>query len=271
MLTISRIGILGCGWLGTELARSFLQMGLQVSASSRQEKSLQKLREIGLDAFPLDLKENQIEGDLDFFNKLDVLIITVPPGLRENPHTSFENKMAPLLDLLENTSLKRIVFTSSISVYGISSGTVDEKSKLKPITNSGQQLARIEKSLVARYPDTTQVLRLGGLIGSNRHPINSLKTKSIIKNGMNPINLIHSKDVVNAVRMLLSNPIKKHYYNLVSPFHPTKKDYYKKLAYQWDLSLPPFENSVLHPKEISSAAFMKDYSFSFKVEKLLIE
>jgi len=271
MLTISRIGILGCGWLGTELAHSFLQKGIQVAASSRQESSLKKLQQMGVDAFALDLKENQIEGNFDFFNKLDVLIITVPAGVRKNPHSSFENKIAPLIDLLKNSPLNRIVFTSSTSVYGKTSGTVDEHSELRPITSSGQQLAHIEKSFIDIFPENVHILRLGGLIGPNRHPINSLKSKSVIKNGLNPINLIHSKDVVNAVNKLLSNPVKQSHYNLVSPYHPSKESYYSNLASQWNISLPPFEKTTLYPREISSAAFRDDYSFSFDVEKLLIE
>ena len=48
---------------------------------------------------------------------------------------------------------------------------------------SGQQLIEVEQVLINNFPDTVIILRLGRLIGPDRHPIHRLRMCSRIDAG----------------------------------------------------------------------------------------
>jgi nucleoside-diphosphate-sugar epimerase len=51
-----------------------------------------------------------------------------------------------------------------------------------------------------------------------------------ISDGETPVNLIHQTDVIRAVSMLINQKITGEIFNLCSPEHPTRKEYYNKAA-----------------------------------------
>jgi nucleoside-diphosphate-sugar epimerase len=267
----ARLGILGCGWLGTALALELLRSGIPVKGSRTQAERVTDLNQLGIEGRILSLSETGIEGDLSFFEGLQTLVIAIPPGLRKNPKANFIAKIDSLIAHLHKTAIEKIIFTSSTSVYGSATGIVDELSTPQPITTGGRQLLEVERRLLSSFPQETIIIRLGGLIGSDRHPIYQLQQRSQIDQASNPINLIHQTDAVAALISTIKHPKKKDCYNLVTPFHPTKVGYYTLLAEQWGMTLPNCVLSEVAPKKISSQSYTTDYLFSFVVDKLLIE
>jgi len=267
----TQLGILGCGWLGTALALEMLRSGIPVKGSRTQTKGMTALSHLGIEGCVLSLGKTGIEGDLGFFEGLKTLVIAIPPGLRKNPETNFVAKIDSLIVYLHKTTIKKIIFISSTSVYGSATGTIDELSKPRPVTEGGRQLLEVEKRLLKSFPQETIILRLGGLMGPDRHPIYHLQQRSQIDQASNPINLIHQTDAVAALLSTIEHPKKKDCYNLVAPFHPTKAEYYTLLGKQWGLTIPKCTLLEVAPKKISSRSFSIDYSFSFVVDKLLIE
>ena len=173
-----KIAILGCGWLGLSLAKSLLSKGYKVKGSTTSESKLDVLKNAGISTFQIQLEEHQIIGNItDFLKETDVLVIDIPPGLRREFSTSLEmtfvNKVKTLIPFIEKSGIQKVVFVSSTSVYGDGFQIVEitEETQPNPDTESGKQLVIAETILQSNSYFKTTVIRFGGLLGDDRHPI----------------------------------------------------------------------------------------------------
>lgn len=237
----STVGVFGCGWLGTPLAKRLIAKGYRVKGTTTSSEKLQALEDMGILPYRLKLTLNGIEGDVtDFLAHLDLVIINIPPGLRKKPTESFVKRMELLISELESSNIKNILFVGSTSVYGNVAGEITEGTIPNPVSESGKQLLQVENLLRSNSLFNTTVLRFGGLIGPKRHPINHLAGKTNLKNGEELVNLIHLDDCI----LMIETIIKKSYWNLifngVFPHHPTKEDYYTDQALKRGLPPPKF-------------------------------
>ncbi|GAA0871556.1 epimerase [Gangjinia marincola] len=250
-----RIGVLGCGWLGLPLAKKLVSKQHTVKGSTTSLQKLPDLEEHGIKSYYIELFEDVIQGTItQFLDELDILIVDIPPGLRKDPNSSFIAKIEQLCSCIVLSSIEQIVFTSSISVYaeGYPFPTHTEDSTLYSSTRSAEQLLAAEK-LIKGLPQTSLILRLGGLIGEDRHPVHNLAGKTL-KNGSAPINLVHRNDVIslilNSLKWIESIPT----LNVVYPDHTPKKIYYQDKAEMIGLKPPTFEHSgkptgkIIHSK-----------------------
>lgn len=232
------VGILGCGWLGLPLAEDLLRQGYQVRGSSTRTSKLPGLRQKGIDAFRILLTEKGILGPVaTFLDSLDVLVVNIPPGLRKDPGANFVARIEWLQLAVREAHIPQLVFVSSISVFGASQGRVTEQTIPLPDRDAGGQLLRAESSLLADKSFTTQVLRLGGLLGPDRHPARSLSGRSFSSGGNQRVNLVEQADVLAALKMLISHPEMAGVYHAVYPDHPAKRTYYQAKAKE--LGIPP--------------------------------
>ena len=108
------------------------------------------------------------------------------------------------------------------------------------------------------------ILRLGGLIGKERHPFKYLIGRKRIKNGDAPVNLVYGEDVSAAVEILVNNNIRKQVYNLVSTDHPSRKNYYTRVAEQKGVDAPEFETGGSKCKLVTSTKFIDHFGHEFK-------
>jgi nucleoside-diphosphate-sugar epimerase len=162
-----------------------------------------------------------------------------------------------------------VLFISSTSVYGEENLIVTEETELNPDTESGKQLVQTEQLLQSNSNFKTTILRFGGLIGEDRHPIKFLAGRKNIENPNAPINLIHQDDCIGIIMAILRQAQNdkldvNETFNAVTPFHPSRKEYYKQKAIDLNLDLPEFnaENSN-SGKTILSAKIenVLDYKF----------
>jgi len=266
-----RVGVLGCGWLGIPLAQHLQTKGYEVRGTRQSQPGLRRLEEAGIAAYPLVVSEEDITGDLTFFDQLDVLIVSLPPGLRKNPTFRLDQAIAQLAIHLHTTAIDHLIFLSSISVYGAEQGMITEATPCDPTTPSGQMLVQCEALFRALKIPHITVLRLGGLIGNDRHPVYGLANKEVIPDPMGAINLVHQLEVVAYIEALIKKPKKSGVYNVVNPYHPKRQEYYQATANTLGLPLPPFENVTRKNVSISSEKIIQNYGMFFDVEKLLIE
>ena len=96
-----------------------------------------------------------------------------------------------------------MLFISSTSVYGEENLIVTEETELNPDTESGKQLVQTEQLLQSNLNFKTTILRFGGLIGEDRHPIKFLAGRKNIENPNAPINLIHQDDCIGIIMEIL--------------------------------------------------------------------
>src|SRR5690606_39022244 len=119
------------------------------------------------------------------------------PGMRNNSEEKFSEKIAKLLPYIENSSIQKVIFVSSTSVYGEESGMITEATIPQPTTPSAKELIAAEALLRnAKAQFATTVIRFGGLIGEDRHPVKFLSGKKNLANPKGNINFIHQDDCI---------------------------------------------------------------------------
>ena len=239
-----KISILGCGWLGLPLAQSLLEKGISVKGSTTSIEKISILKEKGILPFQISLLEDNIEGHVNLFlEKSEILIIDIPPKLRGNTKENFVGKIKTLVPFIEKSSVKKVIFVSSTSVYSDDNSTVTEDTFPKPDSESGKQLLEAEYLLQNNSNFKTTVLRFGGLIGKDRHPIHFLAGRKNIENPDAPINMIHQDDCIAIIEKIIELDSWNETFNAVAPYHPTRKEYYTKKALEFGLPLPEFEEN----------------------------
>ena len=271
------ISILGCGWLGFPLAKSLLQQGFLVKGSTTTLEKMSVLENARINAFQIALSEEEIVGGMDaFLSNSEILIIDIPPKLRGNPSEDFVQKVKNLIPFIEKSSVAKVIFLSSTSVYSDSTSSeiseslsVTEMTEANPETESGKQLLEVEKVLKNNPNFNTTVIRFGGLIGEDRHPIKFLAGKENLENPEAPINLIHQLDCIGIITEILEKNCFGKTFNAVSPFHPTRKVYYSKKALELNLPLPKFDESKPSVgKIISSEKVLTVLEYEFQKPEL---
>ena len=280
---MNKISILGCGWLGLSLAKSLLSKGYEVKGSTTSESKLEVLKNAGISPFQIQLEEHQIIGTIeDFLKETNVLVIDIPPGLRREFSTSLEmtfvNKVKTLIPFIEKSGIQKVIFVSSTSVYGDGFPIVEitEETKPNPDTESGKQLVITETLLQSNPHFKTTVIRFGGLLGDDRHPINFLAGRTNVENPDAPVNMIEREDCIGIIETIIEKGLRQaqsdnwewnQTFNAVAPQHPTRKAYYHKKAEIFNLPLPTFaEDSESKGKIISSKKVETILGYSFQKE-----
>lgn len=265
----TKVGVLGCGWLGFPLALAMMEKDYTVRGATRSEKQWERIGQSAVSPFLVEAKEDEVIGALDFFKGLDVLIISLPPGIRKNPKRNFIKVINTLIETVCSEAIHRVIFISSTAVYGNQNGPITEDIAAQPITESGKQLLECEKRLLSAPGFNTLILRFGGLIGAGRHPVYNVSAKKSIPNPEGLINFIHLNDCIGMIQRVLSTSITTGVYNGVSPYHPTRKEYYTEMAKRAEITLPSFSKTSPLIREVSPQKFQNDFNYTFLVENLL--
>lgn len=270
-----KTSILGIGWLGFPLAKKLIENGYNVKGSTTSESKLENLKTNNIKPFQIELSEKEINGNIEgFLDDSEILIIDIPPKLRRNPKENFVEKMKLLITEIEKSTVKNVLFVSSTSVYadGFPIVEIDENSIPNPDSDSGEQLLQVEKLLLSNNNFQTTILRFGGLIGEDRHPIKFLAGKTNVENPDAPINLIHQEDCIGIIVEMLNRvqhdrEIGNVVFNAVTPQHPARKEYYTQKAIENNLSLPIFDDSKKSVgKLISSKKVEEVLAYKFTAE-----
>ncbi|HLA55816.1 MAG TPA: hypothetical protein VK623_06930 [Flavobacterium sp.] len=261
-----KISILGCGWLGQPLAEAFLKNGNAVKGSTTSENKLPLLKNSGIEPYLIALSANGIAGNIiEFLANSNILIIDIPPKLRSENSESFGGKIKMLVPFVENSGIKKVLFISSTAVYADGDSVVTEETIANPETESGKQLIESEKLLQDNPNFETTILRFGGLVGENRHPVNFLAGKENLENPDAPINLIHGNDCIGIILEIIKKNAWNNIFNAAFPFHPTREIYYVQKAIDLKLALPKFDHSKKSKGKIIDSKKLidtLDYQFS---------
>lgn len=248
-----QIGVLGCGWLGLPLAVALLGNGYSVKGSTTSEEKLAELQAKHIRPYLISLSENSISGDIEgFLRNVELLIINIPPKLRGNQRENFVKKMHLLHTEIVQSAIKQVLFVCSTSVYGDIQGEVTETTTPLPSTESGRQLLAAEAIFRTSKALQTTIVRFGGLIGSDRHPVKMLSGRKSLAKGNHPINLIHRLDCIQIIEFILKENWWGKIVNGVYPYHPTKQAYYTSEALKNNIQPPEYQenNNALGKKVV---------------------
>ncbi|WP_424493011.1 NAD(P)-binding domain-containing protein [Salinimicrobium sp. GXAS 041] len=263
-----KISILGCGWLGLPLAKELLQKGHFVKGSTTSPEKLTVLASEGINPYLITVSSEKISGDIqNFLAKTDVLIVDIPPGLRKDPEVDFEGKMERLVKEVEVSEVKKLLFISSTSDYEDTSDipVYTEEDVPNGTSAASKQLIAVEKMLMQNSLFDTSVIRFGGLIGADRHPVKYLAGRKNIRNPQAPVNLIHQQDCIGIISAVIEKALFGEVYNAVYPQHPSKKEYYSRISEERNLAALHFdENSTSKGKLVESVKVEKGLDYKFQ-------
>jgi len=256
---------MGCGWLGFPLAITLVESGHNVHGTTTSEEKIALLKKEGIVPFKVSLGENKIEGAIgDFLRDVDILILNIPPKLRGKNKESYAQKTQFLHQEVKKSAVKKVVFISSTSVYGDVDGEVTEETIPQPSTASGKQLLIAEKIFQNDTDLETTIIRFGGLIGPNRHPITMLSGRQNLSNGNYPVNLIHLNDCIRIITSVISNSWWNEVLNGVYPEHPSKQKYYTSEAKKRELQAPDYKvDDSKNGKKVHSKVLINVKKFDF--------
>lgn len=264
-----KISVIGCGWLGLPLAKSLVADSFFVKGSTTSKDKLAVLKSFGIKPHLVKLTEDGLEGTIeDCLSGSKTLIINIPPGLRKHPDNDFVKQMRFLIAYIEKSSIEKVLFVSSTSVYGDDTTlrTVTEDSIQNPDSEAGKQLVAVEALLQKNSHFKTTILRFSGLYGEDRHPAKYLSKKIVIENPEAPVNLIHLDDCIGIIKTILQKDVWNATFNASSLPHPTRSAYYTAVCKARHLPVPVFDNaSQSKGKYIDSSKLIRLLNYQFQI------
>lgn len=246
-----QISILGCGWLGLPLAEYLSQKRFSIKGSVTSEEKQIVLQQKGIETFCVRLSEKSVEGNIpNFLEQSEIVIINIPPKVKDENSESFVKKIKNLLPFIEKSKVKKVIFISSTSVFAdaFPIAEITNETQPNPITESGKQLVEVEKLLLSNPNFQTVILRFGGLVGENRHPIYHLSGKTNVPNPDAPINLISRENCITCIeKMIVSSQekLQNKIINAVDSVNLTRKEFYTAEAKRLGLKTPLFDDNTI--------------------------
>ena len=210
------ISILGSGWLGRPLAEQLIQAGFHINLSTRSEDKASEFKASNFTPYIIDIEN--LDENIGAFLQADILIINITCKVL----SAYQN----LLHAIESSSIQKVLFISSTSVYPSHYGLCKEDEPLTEETN----LRCIEKLFIESNKFACSVIRFAGLIGAKRHPGRFFASGKSVKDGNGKLNLIHQDDCLKLIETILAKNAWGEIFNGCADNHPAKKDYYCQMA-----------------------------------------
>tara|TARA_B100001057_G_scaffold501256_1_gene622695 strand:+ start:5334 stop:6158 length:825 start_codon:yes stop_codon:yes gene_type:complete len=253
-VAMKTILIFGAGWLGNAFVEELVSSKHKIIVASRRPIPQKSHPNIEYRKIFFHIQSGAIEFEFPPPQKVNDIIVMLPPTqMVDYAHT---------IDSIcrQFPSVGHFIFTSSTGVYEDHSGTVNEDGVLKKV----HPVVLAERKIQMNFPNNATILRLAGLIGNDRHPARYFLKKKINPSGNAPVNLIHRKDILKALNLLLENPC-PGIYNLCYPSHPTKSDYYGQIARKIFQTELEFENQG-EGKVINGSKFANTFHYEYKYD-----
>jgi nucleoside-diphosphate-sugar epimerase len=199
---MTRVVVLGCGYVGLELCR---QLDAEVVGVRRSDAGIRAIEATGATAVQADLTDADA---LEAVPDPDAIVFAASSGGRGAKaarEVYVEGQRTALEHFAERPSPpERYVYTSSTGVYGDHGGDwVDEATTLAPVTEKTEVLVEAEavalEGASERGVDGT-VARFGGLYGPDRYRLQRYVEGPVTEGYLN---MVHRDDAAGAVRFLL--------------------------------------------------------------------
>jgi nucleoside-diphosphate-sugar epimerase len=237
---MSRIVILGCGYVGLELGRQ-LRPDHEVVGVRRSEAGLEAVKAAGLTPVRADVTDPDA---LSAIPDADAVVFAASSGGRGAPAARevYVEGQKRAIDhfAARDAPPERYVYTSSTGVYGDHGGDwVDEGTPLDPTTEKTRVLAAAERVALDRPPEGIDgtVARFAGLYGPDRYRLDRYVEGPVTEGYLN---MVHRDDAAGAVAHLLTGDLARDEVVLVVDDEPVSKwTFADWLAEQCDRPAPP--------------------------------
>jgi nucleoside-diphosphate-sugar epimerase len=251
------IGIIGLGWLGKPLAKELEKIGFEVKGSTTSLTNKVELQKQGFNAFQLKLETNKITGEKEpFFENLNILVVNIPPKISKEDTTSYVLKIQCLISEIRLHNIQKVIYVSTTSVFEDAEDFPVYTEQDRPNATSHKTLQLIEaENLISQITEIeSAIVRFGGLVGGERHPVFYLSGRNNLGNAKAPINLIHLSDCIRLIKAIIQQNKFNQVYHGVNSATENKADFYIHSAKKRNLDLPNFNTNTGTGKKISADA-----------------
>ena len=256
------ISIIGLGWLGGPLAKQLAASGYRVRGSVtsmvKKQQLTTEMPEIDVHCWQVD--EQAVLPDSLF---APLMIITIPPGKLSRYFEALQS----LVLQAKQRGVQHLIYISSTSVYG-GAGRCDETTPLMPETAQAATLVQVEQCVQQAGFLCWNILRPAGLIGPHRYPGRFLSGKTLDAGGR-AVNLVHQSDVIGTIMALLAQS-RCGIFNLASPDHPTRAEFYLQACQLAGLPLPIISDMNNDGKVIDADKVETELGYHYQVRDLLV-
>jgi nucleoside-diphosphate-sugar epimerase len=233
--------ILGCGYVGTRLARALLADGHEVRAGARDLSRMQSLGEAGALLFAIDATRRRSFGPLMYAAPELHVVFSIPPVPGGPPGVI----VARAAEAAQAAGARSFVYLGSTAVYGEtpSGELVDEDTPLA--TADPEAAARIaEETAVdaARLAGLrTVILRLAAIYGPGRGVRERLKKGDyqLVDDGVHYYSRVHVDDLVGVIRVAAERAPAGARYCVADDRPSTQREYVDWLCGRLGLPSPP--------------------------------
>jgi len=261
-MTNKTFSILGCGWLGMPLAKALVNNGYTVKGTTTTVTKCEEMLQHQIHPYVLTI-DDDIEGNLQSFLQSETLFINVPFRKQK----SFIETYKKLINAIETSIVKHVIFISSTAVYSDVNGEISEEDQ--PTNSAKKELIVLEELFKNNANFKTTIVRFSGLIGGTRNPGNFFKEDRVVKNALAPINLIHLEDCIGIIQAILRQNKWNSTFNASATTHPSKAQYYKTATLQMGKNPATFIEELDTFKIISNKKIIEDLNYQFQFPDLL--
>jgi nucleoside-diphosphate-sugar epimerase len=202
----TRVGILGCGYVGLELVRQ-LADEYDVVGVRRSQEGCSAIDAAGGTAIQADITD---QGDLERIPDVDWLVFAASSGGRgaKAAERIYVDGLRTVIEAFgsRTVSPEQLVYTSSTGVYGDHDGDwVDEETELSPTTEKTRVLAeaeRITREFAPEHGIEGTVVRFAGLYGPDRYRLERYLDGPVTEGYLN---MIHRDDAAGTVGFALES------------------------------------------------------------------
>ena len=248
-----RIAIIGCGYVGSGVAKLWHQSGERVTVTTTSTSKKEQLQTIASEVVVLtgnDLNSlKQVVADRD----LVLLSVGAKQRTPQTYHQAYLETATNVVRAIRETgNVQHLIYTSSYGILGNQeTEVVDETAIPNPSTEFGEILTKTERVLLS-VPDTefkTCILRLSGIYGRGRELIRIFgriagTTRS--GKGEKHTNWVHLDDIVGAIDFAKQKRL-QGIYNLASE-HLTTRDFFTRLFEAHNLPGVTWDDSQNDPR-----------------------
>lgn len=262
---MTKISIIGLGWIGLPLAQLLQKKGHAIVGSTTTAEKQETLTALGIRAIRFSLAPfPQGKGFQELFTS-EVLVITIPPRSRTSDGAFYLEQLKFLRSMLDQSSIQKIIFVSSTGVY-------PDQNRPEPYTedehitpNTTGNITQLKGEMAFKGLENLTIVRFGGLLGDDRIPGRYVVGRENV-NGHTRVNFIYRIDAARMLAWIIENELWNETYNGVAPIHSLRKDVYERNALDLGieapksyLSAPEGHDRLISGEKILNSGFGFDY------------
>ncbi|HEY1717003.1 MAG TPA: SDR family oxidoreductase [Verrucomicrobiae bacterium] len=239
-----RVLIVGCGYVGVPLGAELVRLGHEVSGLRRNLAAENELKAAGISPLFADVAKPETLAKLP--REFDWVVNCVAASGADYSETYLRGTKN-LIAWLEVSPPKKIVYTSSTSVYGQNDGSqVKESSPTEPVSETSKILVETEKILIEAFRQKNfpaVILRVAGIYGPGRGHLfrQFLKNEARIEgDGSRNLNMIHRDDLVGCIIAALKSGRAGEIYNAVDDEPVSQRNFFEWLGGTLGKYPPPY-------------------------------